>query len=110
MLREARLSRGIEQATLARRAGTTQTYISRVERGAVSPSAKTLTRLFGAMGLRASLKLEPLEHGNVSAERLHEDWRELSAAQRVEEAMELSEFLTGVAASAADGPAGHGSR
>lgn len=110
LLRQARLQRGLDQARLARRAGTTQTYISRIERGVVSPSTKTLTRLFAAMGLRVSLRLEPLSHGNASGERLREDWRGLSAEQRVEEAMQLSEFLTDVAASAAASRASHGSR
>lgn len=68
-----------------------------------------MTRLFAALGLRVSLDLEPLEHGNVSADRLRQDWRGLSAAQRVDEAIELSEFLTGVAASAAEARTPHGS-
>jgi predicted transcriptional regulator len=33
LLREARLEQGFAQAQLARRAGTTQTYVSRLERG-----------------------------------------------------------------------------
>lgn len=68
----------------------------------VSPSTKTLARLFAAMGQRVSLSVQPLEFGNAGAERLSEDWHGLSAAQRVDEAMELSEFLTDVAASAAE--------
>jgi transcriptional regulator with XRE-family HTH domain len=110
LLRDTRLQHGLDQAQLAQRAGTTQTYISRVERGAVSPSTTTLARLFAAMGLRLSLTLEPLEHGNVSADRLRADWRERSAKERVDEAIELSEFLTGVAASAADARTGHDTR
>jgi len=110
LLREARLQRGLDQAQLARRAGTTQTYISRIERGVVSPSAKTLTRLFAALGRRISLRIEPLSHGNASEARLREDWRALSAEQRVDEAMQLSEFLTDVAAAAAASREGHDAR
>lgn len=110
LVREARLRNGLDQAQLARRAGTTQTYISRIERGAVSPSIRTLTRLFAALGQRVSLSLEPLTPGNASPGRLREDRRELSAEQRVDEAMELSEFLTDVAASAAASREVHGPR
>jgi transcriptional regulator with XRE-family HTH domain len=109
VLRHARAERGLDQAELARRAGTTQAYVSRVERGVVSPSVLTLTRLLNAMGLRLGATLEPLPHGNVPVWELRRDLRELSAAERVERAMELSGFLTDVAASAAEQQEGHGS-
>jgi transcriptional regulator with XRE-family HTH domain len=110
LLREARARRGIDQAGLARRAGTNQAYVSRVERGVVSPSVQTLTRLLSALGFRLGASLEPLSHGNVSVGELRRDYRGLSAAERVEQAMELSGYLTEVAASAAEPRAGHGSR
>lgn len=100
LVRQTRLARGLDQAALARRAQTTQTYVSRVERGAVSPSLKTLTRLLHAMGHRLTVSAEPLAPGNVSAEDLRADLRELTAAERVERTMELSAFLTDVAATA----------
>jgi transcriptional regulator with XRE-family HTH domain len=103
LLRETRLARGLEQAELARRAGTTQTYISRIERGAVSPSLKTLRRLVNAMGADLRLGVEPLSPGNATVDELRSDLLEKTAEERVEEAMELSEFLTDVAASAAEG-------
>jgi transcriptional regulator with XRE-family HTH domain len=102
LLREVRVERGIGQAELARRAGTTQTYVSRVERGVVSPALPTLDRLFHAMGCRLSLRVEPLPHGNPSARDLRADVQGLTAEERVAAAMELSEFLSGVAASAAE--------
>lgn len=101
LLRQARIERGLDQATLARRAGTTQTYISRVERGAVSPSIKTLDRLLAAMGWQLALAVEPLSHGNVSTRALQVGLRESTPQERVDEAVELSAFLTDVAASAA---------
>lgn len=110
VLRQARVERGLDQADLARRAGTTQAYISRIERGVVSPSVQTLTRLLNALGLRLQATVEPLPHGNVSAAELRRDFRELSAAERVEQVMELSDFLTEVAASAGDQRESHGSR
>jgi len=95
---------------LARRAGTNQAYVSRVERGVVSPSVQTLTRLLNALGFRLGASLEPLPHGNVSVTELRRDYGGLSAAERVEQAMELSGYLTEVAASAAEQRAGDGSR
>jgi transcriptional regulator with XRE-family HTH domain len=99
LLRETRRERGLDQAELARRAGTTQGYISRIERGTVSPTLRTLERLLHAMGRRLVADTEPLAPGNASVAQLRADFRELSAAQRVEQAMELSAFLTRVAAS-----------
>ncbi len=99
LLRETRRGRGLDQAELARRAGTTQGYISRVERGTVSPTLRTLERLLHAMGHRLVVDTESLKPGNASVARLRADFRELSAAQRIEQAMELSAFLTRVAAS-----------
>jgi len=104
LLREKRLAHGLDQAALARRAGTTQSYVSRIERGTVSPSLKTLERLMHAMGQRAVLMTEPLPAGNASPEQLRADLRELTAAQRVDQAMELSEFLVDVADSAGRRP------
>jgi transcriptional regulator with XRE-family HTH domain len=100
LLRETRRERGLDQAELARRAGTTQGYISRVERGTISPTLRTLERLMHAMGRRLVTATEPLAPGNASVPQLRADYRELSPAARVQRAMELSAFLTRVAASA----------
>lgn len=95
----------MDQTELARRAGTTQAYVSRVERGEVSPSLNTLQRLLYAMGKRLNVSVEPLMHGNAAVGRLRSDLAELTAAERVDQAMELSEFLTGVAVSTSGMPA-----
>jgi transcriptional regulator with XRE-family HTH domain len=100
LIRATRRERGLDQAALARRAGTTQTYISRIERGAVSPSWSTVERLFAAMGRHLVTKVEPLPRGN---EPLGRALRPLSPTESVEAAFELSEFLTGVSVSAAAG-------
>ena len=101
LLRETRRRRALDQADLARRAGTTQTYVSRIERGAVSPSLKTLRRLFNAMGVDLQLGVAPLSPGNVAARDLRSDLRELTPEERVDQAMQLSEFLTDLEATAA---------
>jgi len=100
LLRSARRQRGLNQAELARRAGTTQTYVSRLERGAVQPSITTLQRLLHAAGMRLRVDIEPLPVGNEDARQLRADFESSTPEQRVADAMALSEFLTGVAAAA----------
>ena len=101
LLRTARRERGLTQAQLARRAGTTQSYVGRIERGEVAPSLNTLNRLLHAMGRRLLMSVEPLPHGNPSTAELRRDFEALTPAQRLREAIELSEFTTGLAESAA---------
>jgi transcriptional regulator with XRE-family HTH domain len=50
LLREARKRHGLSQERLAVRAGTTQSAISRIESGRVSPSVDTLWELFFLLG------------------------------------------------------------
>ncbi|WP_371878579.1 helix-turn-helix domain-containing protein [Conexibacter sp. S30A1] len=100
MLRAARVELGLGQAELAARAATTQTYVSRVERGVTEPSLSTLERLFHAMGLRLQITPEPIPLGNVSAEELRRDFLESTPQERISQVMTLSAFVTGVAAQA----------
>jgi HTH-type transcriptional regulator/antitoxin HipB len=50
IVRERRHANGLSQARLARRAGTAQAAISRIERGQVSPTVAMLERLLYVMG------------------------------------------------------------
>lgn len=100
LLRDARLRRGLSQADLARRTGTTQTYVSRVERGVLSPTMRSLARLLAAIGERLELTTAPLPHGNVSERELRADLRELTASERLAQGMELSRFATELASAA----------
>jgi transcriptional regulator with XRE-family HTH domain len=59
LLRQARRRRGLSQAELARRAGTSQPVISAYERGHRDPSTETLRRLLAAAGERLELQLAP---------------------------------------------------
>ena len=61
-LRAARLRQGVTQRSLARRAGTTQAAISRIESGKESPSFERFTALLSVLGVRALLQTAPLEH------------------------------------------------
>lgn len=63
LLREARRRHGVSQTSLARRAGTTQSAISRIERDQVSPSVGTLQELLFLLGEDLVLGAEPRESG-----------------------------------------------
>jgi ribosome-binding protein aMBF1 (putative translation factor) len=56
----ARTARGLTQAELAARMGTSQSYIARLESGRVLPSMRTWQRLAAATGTRPKFTLEPL--------------------------------------------------
>lgn len=58
MIRETRERRGLSQARLARRVGTRQSAISRLESDEISPTVATLDLLLRAMG--ESLRLESM--------------------------------------------------
>lgn len=81
-MRDHREQLGLSQRSLARRAGTTQAAVSRIERGLTSPRWETLRSLLLAMGL------EP----DVHASRLRGRWdplhlaaaQERSPAERLE--------------------------
>lgn len=104
LLRLTRRARGLNQHDLARRAGTTQTYVSRVERGVVSPSEQTMRRLLAAMAMELEVSARPVSAGNERPARLRADFESLSAEERVEQAMEVSDFLVAVAEGAGHEP------
>jgi y4mF family transcriptional regulator len=61
-LRERRLANGLSQAQLARRAGTSQAFISQLENGEKSPTFDTATRLLRVMGEELRLDTAPTAH------------------------------------------------
>lgn len=97
LLRAARGRHGISQETLARRARTSQKQISRIERGEVSPSISTLSRLLATMGERLELRAAPGPRDNRSDADLRADL-ELTQAERIAQTAALSRTLTGIAA------------
>lgn len=104
LVKEARRRHGLGQAELARRLGTSQPAISRIERDQISPTLETLERILNAMGetLRVSaLALnEPAPGaGNQSIAELRADYR-LSPEERLAQAAQLSEIATELAAQA----------
>lgn len=60
LIRERREARGLTQRTLARRAGTTQAAVSRIERGLTAPGWETTRSLLLAMGYEPELRARRL--------------------------------------------------
>jgi len=58
---EARRRAGLTQQQLARKMGTTQPVVARLESGSTSPSLRTLQRLAEATGSRLLISFEPRE-------------------------------------------------
>lgn len=59
VLIDTRARAGLSQAELAVRMKTSQSYIARIEGGAVSPSTAVLERLATATGTRLNITFEP---------------------------------------------------
>ena len=55
LLHQARKEAKITQSELAKRTGTTKSYISRIENGAISPSVGAFYRLITALGMRIEI-------------------------------------------------------
>ncbi len=60
LVRKLRVSAGLSQRALARRAGTSQPAVARYERGAATPSWGTLQRLAVACGQRVTIRAEAM--------------------------------------------------
>jgi transcriptional regulator with XRE-family HTH domain len=102
-VRQLRQRKGMDQADLARRVGTGQPAISRIERDALSPSLDTLNRILEAMGESLVVTSSPLNDpvpggGNQSIAELRSEYRDLSPAERLTQTAHLSEIATGLAA------------
>jgi transcriptional regulator with XRE-family HTH domain len=60
VLRAARAHAGVSQRELARRSGTTQASISRIESGLEQPTLDRLARILRALGFRITIDLQPV--------------------------------------------------
>jgi transcriptional regulator with XRE-family HTH domain len=60
LIREHREQLGLSQRSLARRAGTTQAAVSRIERGLTAPNWETVRALMLAMGYEPDLRARRL--------------------------------------------------
>jgi transcriptional regulator with XRE-family HTH domain len=55
VLHQARKEAKMTQSELAHKTGTSKSYISRIENGAISPSVGVFYRLISAMGMRIEI-------------------------------------------------------
>lgn len=94
LVRTVRTRRGLTQAALARRAGTTQTSISRLESAGRSPTIATLRRLLQVMGEELDLGARSLVGDHDPAHLRAE--RALTPAQRLERAFAWMRLNTAI--------------
>lgn len=91
LIREARARHGLSQERLARRAGTTQSAISRIEQDRVSPTVQTLAELLHLMGEDLVLTAERRDTGiDLTLNRAN---LELTPEQRVAKGLEFADFV-----------------
>ena len=91
LLKEARRQAGLTQAALAERLGTTQSAVSRWERGREEPRLSTLAGVLDACGVRAQLSFE-IDDG-VDRAQIRQRLA-MTPAQRLAEVTNLSRLLT----------------
>ena len=93
LLREARTRSGLSQRALARRAGTAQSVIARIENGQTSPTWSTLERLLKAANYDVVARAEP---SVVVGSHMLDDVPRILAMtpeQRMQEIKNVSRFL-----------------
>lgn len=94
LLREARSRAGLTQRELAKRAGTAQSVIARIELGKNSPTTATLNHLLAAAGfeVHSELVVRPVKNSHM----LEDVSRilELSPEERLQEVAELNRLET----------------
>lgn len=89
-MREARRRSGLSQAELARRVGTTQSAIARLESGAGAPSLERISELVSACGLDLSVRLVEHDDHDWTMARSNLD---LSYEERVEQLLNTVRFI-----------------
>lgn len=91
LIRDARKRHGLSQRRLARRAGASQAWVSRLERGEVSPSVDSLERLLLVMGERLTFGVEPVavDDADLDWQRAH---RARPMSERLERAFDAARF------------------
>jgi transcriptional regulator with XRE-family HTH domain len=92
LIKQARTDAGISQTSLARRAGTSQAAVSRIERGLEQPGPERVAALFACLGLRLRYELEPLAEHEAEPRRLLEQSRK-TLQERFDEGLAWGDFV-----------------
>jgi len=85
LIRTVRQRHGLSQARLARRTGTQQSAISRLENDEVSPTLQTLQLMLNAMGEEVELGSRPML--NPQDPLHHKDWMSRTPEERLRMAL-----------------------
>jgi hypothetical protein len=101
-VRKTRELSGISQRALARRAGTTQAAISRIERGLEEPGFERFEAIMLSMGWRPSVALAPVGEHREEPRRLLEQARYGTPSQRVAEGLAVVELGRAMKGAGAD--------
>jgi transcriptional regulator with XRE-family HTH domain len=97
LLRELRGRHGLTQRSLARRAGTSQSWISDIERGVVSPSEVALRRLLLCLGEELVLSSRRLEGHACHDPKALSDARVRSMGERFADGASWAELASAFA-------------
>lgn len=73
LLQEARARGALTQRELARRAGTTQSVVARIENGQTNPTVDTIERLLSAAGFTVGMELVPRVTADAIVEAFKRD-------------------------------------
>jgi len=93
LIRDARRRHGLSQRRLALRSGASQAWISRIERGEVSPSVESIDRLLLVMGESLRLGSERVE-GDEDDRSWVDAHRARPMAERLERAFDVAKFAS----------------
>jgi len=93
VIAEARIARGLSQAGLAERIGTTQSAVSRWERGHDEPRLRTLDAILRACGRRLVVSsVDPSDNG-VDRAQIRQQLA-MSPEQRLASVVNVNAFVT----------------
>jgi transcriptional regulator with XRE-family HTH domain len=90
-IRNARLRSGLSQREVARRAGTSQAAISRIERGLEEPTFERFEQILAGMGWRPVPELVPLTPHDVEPRLLYMEARK-PPDRRLEGGLAMNRF------------------
>lgn len=90
LLRSRRQAHGLPLARLARRAGTSPAWLSRVERGLVNPSVASVERVLLALGEELVFEARPIDP--LVEPQLLAAQAALSPDERLRQALDWNEF------------------
>lgn len=100
IVRSARLRSGLSQRRLAKRAGTSQAAISRIERGLEEPTLERLEQILAGLGWRLEATLEPIEVHDEEPRRLRQE-EHTDPSVRFQSAVNMARFAKKHAGAAA---------